>query len=350
MQSDHIILEIPRGDGVGKAVDAADTDSPRTFIYPGATAGRFIVEGSHDGAAWAMLFGRDRAQGLFTGSRSIARTVDGVVKELRVRALGTRGVAPPAAIDVGALPACAENVFATVPAPAGAGLGKPVDLGADVGLEKTFILAGRLPPGVRYSLLASVDGEHFGEILRLPSGQLDRARTVSAVCRYLRIESAGRGAGPAVTVGARGLARLSDSGGGDPGTGDARSQISLSDEGAVTTDSSPDEQVLREYFVPLAELSGRRGFEATLAGFFAADGPGSSGVLFKLRIGGRSGKADGDTLVELEEQSTGCPRSVTERVRTHLTESASLIKLTAQGSGKARATARGIVITFQSLS
>jgi hypothetical protein len=344
-------LEIPRGDGVGAPVDVAETDSPKTFVFEGARAGRFIVEGSHDGSAWAMLFGRDRATSLFTGPRSVARTVEGVTKHLRVRSLGTRGLPPPDWLNVGALTARGENIFESIPAPTDAGLGRPVDLGRNTAVEKTFIVGGRLPPGVRYSVLASVDGERFGEILRLPSGPQDRARTIAAVCRYLRLEKTGRGAGPPVTVGAKGIVPPEDGGGGEPGEIEYRSQISLSDEAAVTTELAADEQVVREYFVPLSGLAGRRGLEVTLAGFFAADGPGSGEAVFKLRMGGKPGKPDGESLVELEESSaTGAASSVTERVRTRPSEDVTLIKLTAQSSGKVRASARGIVITFQSLS
>jgi hypothetical protein len=244
------------------------------------------------------------------------------------------------------------NVFATLPAPAEAGLGKVVDLGDEVGLEKTFIVGGRLPPGVRYSVQASVDGEHFGEVLRLPSGQQDRARTLAAVCRYLRIEKVGRGPSPAVTVGAKGLV-LAGGGGdgnGEPPTVSLRSHVSLADEAGVTTELASEEQVLREYFVPLANVSDRRGFEATLAGFFAAEGPGSGQALFRLRMGGKPGRPDGEVLVELEERSTGAARSVTERVRTRPTDAATLVKLTAQSSGKVRAVTRGVVITFHPIS
>jgi hypothetical protein len=343
-------LDIPRGDGVGPSIDVADADGPKTFVYQGARAGRFVVEGSHDGDNWAMLAGRDRAVSLFTGARPIARTVEGIAKHLRVRALGTRGVALPDSIGVGALPALAENVFATIAAPTDAGLGKPVDLGDEVGLDKTIILGGRLPPGVRYSLLASLDGDRFGEILRLPSGPQDRARTIAAVCRYLRIEKVGRGASPVVTIGAKGLVGDSgDSGGGEPSGGSTRSQVSLSDEAAVMTDLASDEQVVREYFVPLTAVSERRGFEATLAGLFGAEGPGSGEALFRLRMGGKPGRPDGETLVEIEERTAGSARSVTERVRTKPSEAATLVKLTAQSSGKVRAVARGVVITFHPL-
>lgn len=344
-------LDIPRADGVGPAVDVADADSPKTFVFGGARAGRYVVEGSHDGDSWAMLAGRDRTVALFTGARSIARTVEGIAKKLRVRALGTRGISPTGSIGVGALEAAAANVFAILAAPAEAGLGKAVDLGDEVGLEKTFIVGGRLPPGVRYSVLASVDGENFGEILRLPSGQQDRARTLAAVCRFLRIEKVGRGPSPAVTVGAKGLA-LGDGGdgNGEPPTVSLRSHVSLSDEAAVTTELASEEQVVREYFVPLANVSERRGFEATLAGFFAAEGPGSGQALFRLRMGGKPGRPDGETLVELEERSSGGARAVTERIWTRPTEAATLVKLTAQSSGKVGAAARGVVITFRPIS
>ncbi|HEY0714887.1 MAG TPA: hypothetical protein VGF45_19560 [Polyangia bacterium] len=343
-------LEIPRGDGVGASLDVSETDSLKTFVFEGARAGRFIVEGSHDGTAWATLLGRDRAISLFAGPRAIARTVEGITKHLRIRSLATRGLPLPEWLGVGALAARAENVFAIIPAPTDAGVGKSIDLGRNTSLEKTFIVGGRLPPGVRYSVLASVDGEHFGEVLRLQGGQQDRTRTVAAVCRYLALEKTGRGAGPVVTVGAKGIAQGEGGGDGGPSQVVERSQISLSDEGAVTTEIGSEERVVREYFVPLSGLTGRRGFEATLAGFFGADGPGAGEALFKLRMGGRAGRPDGEVLVELEESSSGSPRSATERVRVRPSDEATLIKLTAQSSGRAHAVARGLVISFQSLS
>ena len=185
MPNTFLNLEIPRGDGVGDPSDTGLTAATKTFIYPGTPAGRFAVEGSHDGHTWAVVIGRERAQqAFFSGNRSQVLTVDAVVKQLRVRATGTRGVACPEGIGLGAPPAAGKNVFAQLPVPKDGDRGDPFDLGPKTGLLKTFILGEGAQSSTGFSVLASVDGERFGEVLRLQGGTRTVCEPIAAVCRF----------------------------------------------------------------------------------------------------------------------------------------------------------------------
>src|SRR5436309_7022935 len=95
-------LDVPAGEGAGKPFDTAFAGAPKSFAFSGATRGRYLVEGSHDGTAWATLFGRDRARALFFGKRAVFKTVEGVVKLVRVRGVGTRNVTTPPSMGLAA--------------------------------------------------------------------------------------------------------------------------------------------------------------------------------------------------------------------------------------------------------
>jgi hypothetical protein len=347
MPNTFLNLEIPRGDGVGDPSDTGLTAATKTFIYPGTPAGRFAVEGSHDGHTWAVVIGRERAQqAFFSGNRSQVLTVDAVVKQLRVRATGTRGVACPEGIGLGAPPAAGKNVFAQLPVPKDGDRGDPFDLGPKTGLLKTFILGEGAQSSTGFSVLASVDGERFGEVLRLQGGNQDRMRTVAAVCRFLRIDRIGPGVCPHITVGAEGLAEAQSAEGGSSGDGTAL--ITLSDERAVATSSASDEEVLREFYVPLAGPSWPRGIEATLSAFCGTEGDEEGGkAVFNLRTGGRAGRADGDILTHVTGRGSGSPEVATSHPFSQPDEPTTLVKVTAKGDGSARATLRSLVITFQ---
>jgi hypothetical protein len=43
-------LSVPSSDGPGDAIDTSNTGSPKTFIFSGRATGRYVVEGSNDGA------------------------------------------------------------------------------------------------------------------------------------------------------------------------------------------------------------------------------------------------------------------------------------------------------------
>jgi hypothetical protein len=347
MPNSFLNLEIPRGDGVGAPTDTGLTAATKTFIYAGAPAGRFAVEGSHDGHTWAVLLGRDRSQqAFFSGTRSQVLTLDAVVKQLRVRATGTRGVACPDGIGLGAPPAQGKNVFAQLPVPEDGDRGEPFDLGARTGLLKTFILGDGAPSSSGFSILASVDGERFGELVRLQGGNQDRMRTVAAVCRFLRVDRIGPGACPHITVGAEGLGET-QAGQGD-GQNEGGALLTLSDERAAATSSLSVEEVLREFYVPLGSPSWPQGIEATLSAFCGTEGDEGGGrAIFNLRMGGRPGRPDGDILTHLTGRGSGSPQVATSRPFSQPDEPTTLIKVTAKGDGSVQAALRSLVITFQ---
>jgi hypothetical protein len=347
MPNTFLNLEISRGDGVGDSSDTGLTAATKTFIYPGTPAGRFAVEGSHDGYTWAVVIGRERTQqAFFSGNRSQVLTVDAVVKQLRVRATGTRGVACPEGIGLGAPPAAGKNVFAQLPVPKDGDRGEPFDLGAKTGLLKTFILGEGAQSSTGFSVLASVDGERFGEVLRLQGGNQDRMRTVAAVCRFLRIDRIGPGVCPHITVGAEGLAEAQSGSGGNGGNSDATALITLSDERAAATSSASDEEVLREFYVPLAVGSWPHGIEATLSAFCATEGDEDGRAVFNLRMGGRPGRADGDALIHITGRGQGSAEVATSHAFSQPYEPTTLIKVTGKGDGTVRAALRSLVITF----
>ena len=62
MPNTFISLEVPKGDGVGAAVDTAGTGHPKTFVLAGPVraGARYVVEGSNDGGAtWDILVDDD---------------------------------------------------------------------------------------------------------------------------------------------------------------------------------------------------------------------------------------------------------------------------------------------------
>lgn len=55
--------------------------------------------------------------------------------------------------------------------PAAPGLGTPFDLGPAAGAFKTFILRGAIAPGSRYTVLDTIDGVRFDEVMLFTSDQ-----------------------------------------------------------------------------------------------------------------------------------------------------------------------------------
>ena len=74
------------------------------------------------------------------------------------------------------------------------------------------------------------------------------------LCCFLRIERSGRGNCPHVTVGAEALPEAQDGAGGG-GDAAAASVLTLSDERAAATSFVSEEEVLREFYVPLSASS-----------------------------------------------------------------------------------------------
>ena len=136
--------------------------------------------------------------------------------------------------------------------------GTVFDLGLSAGAFKTFILRGSIPPGSRYSILGSMDGHSFQEVILFTSDQ-QGARRAAFLCRFLRVQRDAGGPTPVIAFGSEGIL--------EGGAGGGTSEISIAD-GEIETTSVTDEEVLRQYRVPLALLS-----SATLRATLAGEGP-----------------------------------------------------------------------------
>ncbi|MDX2116261.1 MAG: hypothetical protein SFZ24_11680, partial [Planctomycetota bacterium] len=208
MPNTFISLEVPRGDGVGAAVDTALTGHPKTFVLAGPvrTGARYVIEGSNDGGAtWDILLDDDDGtQVMFNARSSGAKSADCVVGKVRVRSIFGPLDADPPSITMGAPPVAGSPFFARLDVPPQSGLGAPLDLGLSAGPLKTFTVRGPIPPGSRYTILASMDGVQFDEVLLFTADQ-QGARSRKVMCRFVRVMRLAPGMAPVVTVGAEGL-------------------------------------------------------------------------------------------------------------------------------------------------
>lgn len=344
MPNTFISLDVPRGDGVGTPAVVSLTGHPKTFVLGGPVAGRYIVEGSCDGGkTWDILLDDDDGtQILFSNSASGLRSADCVVQQVRVRGERNDGGAPPA-INMGAPPAQGTNFFGTLEVPAVPGLGAPLDLGLRVGPLKTFILRGSVPEDCRFTILASMDGVHFDEVMTFTSDQ-QGARSRKVMCRFARVQRSGAaGPPPAIAVGAEGLLELAGGGGGGGGDGggsEGRTVTIASDE-KRETGTSEDEAVLFEYAVPFSAMN-TRALVARLSGMMGG-GTAASLVPFRVRVGGRAGTADGREILAVAVSGSEALRSGIS-APFEVEEPAALVKVTADGPG---AIVRGFVLVLE---
>lgn len=344
MPNTFISLDVPRGDGVGTPAVVSLTGHPRTFVLNGPVAGRFMVEGSCDGGkTWDILLDDDDGtQILFSASASGLRSADCVVEQVRVRGQGNDGGAPPA-INMGAPPAQGRSFFGTLEVPAVPGLGAPLDLGLRVGPLKTFILRGSVPEDCRFTILASMDGLHFDEVMTFTSDQ-QGARSRKVMCRFVRVQRSGAaGQPPAIAVGAEGLLELGDAGGGGGGNGggvEGRTLTIASDE-KRETGAGENEAVLFEYAVPFSAMSART-LVARFSGMMGG-GTAASMVPFRVRVGGRTGTVDGREILAV---AVSGPEAVRSGISApfDVEEAAALVKVTAEGPG---AIVRGFVLVLE---
>ncbi len=239
MSNTFASLSVPTTDAVpGAPLAVALTGRPKTFVLDGIVkkGGRYIVEGSEDGGTtWDILAGRDGTQVFFTSDNTGTKSVEAIVTHVRVRSEGNGTVPLPPSITIGAPPAVGTNTFHTLPVPP-AGLGAAVDLGDSAGPLKSITLrrvAGPMPVGARYSILASMDGTRFDEIA-LFTADRQGTRSVEVMCRYVRVQRDALGDAPVIALGAEGMA-------GTAGVGDHIEEIvtnggaTLIPEGTVVT-------------------------------------------------------------------------------------------------------------------
>jgi hypothetical protein len=329
-------IDVPLADGPGAATDTSRTGASKTFIFSGSVRGRYVIEGSNDGTNWDVLVGRDGNGIAFASSVPGPKTVDALVKQVRVFSEGNGRVATAPSITMGAPPALGNNVFAGLDVPAATGAGAVFDLGPEVGPLKTFIARGPFPPRSRYAVQGSIDGTHFDDLALFDADQ-DGAKSVSVMCRFLRVQRfAFSGVAPAIAVGAEGLF--------DPGV--ASLELTLSDDGERQTTTATDEEVLFQFPVPLKSL-GSPIIGLSLAAL-SIQGTTPGTATFRVRLGGAPLAPDGTEILNLTDAAP-FEKSVFGSAAPFPAPSddVALVKVTGQGDGTLRPAMRGVALLFR---
>jgi hypothetical protein len=333
------VLDVPTGDGAGVPFVASALGRPKTIVFSGPVLGRYVVEGSNDGGtSWDILVDDDGEQALFTSQAPGVRNFDAIVGQVRVRSIGNSGLTTRPMIALGAPPAVGTPVFGVLDVPTGPGAGAVFDLGLSAGPFKTFILRGSIPAGSRYSILGSMDGQSFQEVILFTSDQ-QGARPASFLCRFLRVQRDAGGPTPVIAFGSEGIL--------EPSTvaGTGTSEISIADDAEIESTSVTDEEVLRQYRVPLALLS-----SATLRATLAGEGRGGEGtrkVTYRVRAGGGADDPDGSVLLSIEDDGPGAVAVEADSAPfARPSDLSTLIKLTGQGDGSSAAVLRNFTLVF----
>jgi hypothetical protein len=335
MPNTLVPLDVPLADGPGAATDTSKTGAPKTFIFSGSAIGRYVIEGSNDGTIWDVLVGKDGNGITFAGSAPGPKSIEAMVKQVRVRSAGNGRVATAPSITLGAPPALGTNVFAALDVPIATGFGTVFDLGAEVGPLKTFVARGSIPARSRYAVQGSIDGTHFDD-LALFTGDQDGARTVSFMCRFLRVQRAAfSGVAPAITVGAEGLF--------DPTA--TATDLTLGDDEERQTVSATDEEVLFQVPVPLKSM-GAPILAFAFAAFSVKSDPTGTAT-FRVRIGGTPLAPDGAAVLTLTDAAPA-EKSVFGNSTPFPapTDDVTLVKITGQGDGTVRPNMRGFAMLF----
>ncbi|HVV51401.1 MAG TPA: hypothetical protein VHO06_17150 [Polyangia bacterium] len=331
------VLDVPTGDATGVPFVASALGRPKTIVFAGPVLGRYVVEGSNDGGtSWDILVDDDGEQALFTSQAPGVRNFDAIVGQIRARSIGNSGLATPPMIALGAPPAVGTPVFGVLDVPAAPGSGAVFDLGLSAGPFKTFILRGSIPPGSRYSIQGSMDGQSFQEVILFTSDQ-QGARPASLLCRFLRVQRDAGGPAPVIAFGSEGILEAT--------AGSGTSEISIADDGEIETSSTSNEEVLRQYQVPLALLSAAS-LRATLAGQ-SRGGEGNRKVTYRVRAGGTADQPDGNQLLSLEDDGSGdVALDADSAPFARPSDPSTLIKLTGQGDGANAAVLRNFTLVF----
>jgi hypothetical protein len=329
-------LDVPTADAAGAPFDTSALGRPKTIVLSGAVLGRYIVEGSNDGGtSWDIIVDDDGQQALFTSQAPGVRNFDCVIALVRVRSVGNAGLAAPPIISLGAPPAVAASSFGVLDVPASSGFGAAFDLGLSAGAFKTFILRGAIPAGSRYSILGSMDGQNFQEVLLFTADQ-QGARPAALLCRFLQVRRDAAGPAPVIAFGSEGIF--------EP-TSVATSEISIADDGEIETSSTSNEEVLRQYQVPLALLSSVN-LRATLAGQ-SGGGEGARKVTYRVRAGGTADQPDGNPLLSVEDDGSGDVTVDADSAPfARPSDPSTLIKVTGQGDGTTAAVLRNFTLIF----
>jgi hypothetical protein len=335
MPSTFATLDVPINDGSGAPFITRALGRPKTIVFSGPVLGRYIVEGSNDGGNnWDILVDDSGQQALFTSQAPGIRTFDCIVDRVRVRSVGNASLGAAPTIALGAPPALGTSIFSVLDVPSAPGLGAPLDLGFSAGAFKTFILRGAIPAGSRYTVLGSIDGVRFDEVMLFTSDQ-QGARPIEFFCRFLRVQRTAGGPTPVVAFGSEGIV--------EPASGPA--EISIPDAGEVSTNDTTVEEVLRQYRVPLALLA-TPSLRVALTGE-GRGSPAARNTTFRIRSGGAPDQPDGIELLVVHDAGPGdaiIASDSTPFVRP--ADASTLIKLTGQGDGAFAPALRNFVLLF----
>jgi hypothetical protein len=208
------------------------------------------------------------------------------------------------------------------------------DLGSEVGLLKTFIARGPFPPGSRYAVQGSIDGTHFDDLTLFDADQ-DGAKSVSAMCRFLRVQRfAFSGVAPAIAVGAEGLF--------DPGVA---LELTLSNDGERQTTSATDEEVLFQFPLPLKSLGSPIIGLSLASSSIQGTTPGTA--TFRVRLGGTPLAPDGAEILNLTDAAPSEKSVFGSAVPFPApSDDVALVKVTGQGDGTLRPAMRGVALLF----
>jgi len=282
-----------------------------------------------------VLLGRDGTAIVFAASAPGPKTIETVVKNMRVRSVGNSRVATLPSITLGAPSALGTNVFGVLDVPARNGFGLVFDLGLQVGPLKTFTARGSIPVGSRYAIQGSIDGTHFDDVT-LFTGDQDGARSLAVMCRFLRVQRLAFGTtAPIITVGAEGLF--------DPTN--PNSELTLCDEAERQATTATDEELLFQFPVPLKSL----GAPILAFGFaaFSVQSATPGTATFRVRIGGTPLRVDGAAVLMITD-AVAAEKSVFGNSDPFPApvDDVALVKITAQGDGTLRPTMRGFAMLF----
>jgi hypothetical protein len=335
MPNTFVRLDVPTLDGAGTPFITGHLGRSKTIVFSGAVLGRYMVEGSNDGGVtWDILVDDSGQQALYTARSPGVRTFDSIVERVRVRSAGNAQLASPPTIALGAPTALGTAVFGVLDVPPGPGVGAVFDLGTAAAAFKTFILRGSVPPGSRYSILGSIDGVRFDEVMLFTSDQ-QGARPVEFLCRYLQVQRGGGGATPVISFGSEGSVE----------SGQGTNALSLADDAEIATGASDVEEVLRQYHVPLARLA-----PSSLRLTFAGESRGNENerhVTYRVRAGGLPDAVDGTALLTVPDAGSGDHTLTADSPAfSRPAEPSTLIKLTGQGDGTRAAVLRNFVLLF----
>lgn len=341
MPNTFVNLSVPTADGPGTSFVSTALGRPKTLVFSGPVRGRYVVEGSNDGGnTWDILVDDSGRQALFTSQTPGALSFDCVVGQMRVRSVGNAALSTPPTLSLGAPPAIAPSIFGVLDVPPGpSGFGAAFDLGPSAGAFKTIICRGSLPPGSRYSIQGSMDGVRFDEIALFTADQ-QGAQPAESLCRFLRVQRDAGGASPVIAVGSEGIFEPNQVG---------TSEMTIAEDEETSTTSPTDEEVLRQYHVPLSLLASIN-LGLSMAGqSIRRDAEFPRPATFRVRLGGDIDQPDGEEVLTVSDGGLLDGVFSQDSPPFFRPTTPILVKVTGQGGGSAAAV-RNFVLVFHAVA